>query len=84
MDDVGRSKRISLTQQLWNLQKAGRQISFLLTDLETGGFELKLAWSNEPLRSVQVFQSREDALAEAERQLRNCMIQGWAVHPEPR
>jgi hypothetical protein len=75
---------MSLTELLWRLQKAGRQIAFLLTELETGRFELKLVWSNEPLQSVRVFPSRAEAMAEAQRQLQNCVIQGWAAQIDPR
>jgi hypothetical protein len=84
MPDAGRNKRLSTTEHLWSLQKEGRQISFLLTDLDSGAFELKLTWSDKPSRSVQIFSVREDAMAEARRQLRTYMTDGWAVHGEPR
>ena len=70
---------MSVSECLWSLQKSGRRISFLLTALEASRFELKLIWSKEPIQSVRVFPNRDDAMAEAQRQLRTYVIQGWSV-----
>ena len=69
---------MSVSECLWSLQKSGRRISFLLTELEASRFELTLVWSKEPIQSVQMFQNRQDAMAEAQRQLRTYVIQGWS------
>jgi hypothetical protein len=53
MDDADRNERTSRTQHVCSLQKDGRQVSFLLTDMESGGFELKLMRSDTATRSVQ-------------------------------
>jgi hypothetical protein len=58
----------------------GRHISFLLTDLDGGDFELKLTWSDETSRSIHTFRTRAAAMAKAERQLRMWVANGW----EPR
>lgn len=62
-----------------SLQKEGHQISFLLTDMESGGFELKLMRSDAVTWSIQSFRDREDAMAEAKRQVRNDVAHGWAI-----
>lgn len=78
MDDARRAKRaVVVTRHLWSLQKEGRHISFLLTDLEGGDFELKLTWFDETCRSIHTFRTRAAAMAEAERQLRMWVANGW-------
>ena len=84
MREAGRSKRVSTTGHLWSLQKDRRQIAFLLTDLESGAFELKLVWSDKPSRSVEIFRVRQNAIVEAERQLKDYVAQGWTVEGEHR
>lgn len=79
MDDARRTRR-AVVRPLWSLQKQGRQISFLLADLDRGDFELKLTWSDETSRSIHTFRTRAAAMAEAERQLRMWVANGW----EPR
>jgi len=79
MDDAHRTRRV-VVRHLWSLQKQGRQISFLLADLDGGDFELKLTWSDETSRSIHTFRTRAAAMAEAERQLRMWVANGW----EPR
>jgi hypothetical protein len=79
MREWHRSKRV-VTRHLWSLQKQGRHISFLLTDLDAGDFELNLTWFDETSRSIHTFRTRAAAMAEAERQLRMWVANGW----EPR
>lgn len=79
MDNARRTKT-AVVRHLWSLQKQGRHISFLLTDLDGGDFELKLTWSDETSRSIHTFRTRAAAMAEAERQLRMWVANGW----EPR
>ncbi len=84
MDYADPKESIARTRHLCSLQKEGRHIAFFLTELEGGGFELKLTRSDAPTRSVQLFRAREDAIVEAERQLRNYMAHGWAFDYERR
>ena len=51
-----------------------------MTDLESGGFELKVTRSDTPTRSVQLYPVRDDAIVEAKRQARNYVAHGWAIH----
>ena len=69
---------------LWSLQKDGGQLSFILTKLESGGFELKLIRSDVKSRSVQLFRLREEAMAEAERELLRHVAGGWAIDTDRR
>jgi len=48
--------------------------------LESGGFELKLTRSDAATRSVQLYRVRDDAILEAQRQARNFVAHGWAIH----
>jgi len=83
MDDPDR-KRTTSGKQLWTLHKGGRSVSLLLTDLESGGFELSVTRSDAVTRSVQLFRVREDAMVEAGRQVTNCVSHGWAIDGEDR
>ncbi len=83
MDDPDR-KRTTSGKQLWTLHKGGRSVSLLLTDLESGGFELSVTRSDAVTRSVQLFRVREDAMAEAGRQVTNFVAHGWAINGEAR
>jgi len=56
MDDPDR-KRTTSGKQLWTLHKGGRTVSFLLTDLESGGFQLSVTRSDAVTRSVQLLAS---------------------------
>ena len=71
MNGADPKKPISRTQHICRLEKDGRHISFLLTDLDGGGFELKLTPSDAVTREVQLFRVREDAMANAQRQVKN-------------
>ena len=79
MDDPDPDTRVSRTQHVCSLQKDGRHVSFLLTDMEGGGFELKLVRSDAATRSVQLYRVRADATAEAERRISRYMAHGWSV-----
>jgi hypothetical protein len=79
MDEPCRAPKM-VTRHLWSLQKQGSLISFLLTDLDGGEFELRLTWFDDTSRSVLTFRTRAAAMAEAERQLRMWVANGW----EPR
>jgi hypothetical protein len=83
MDDPDR-KRTTPGTQLWTLQKGGRQVSLLVTDLDSGGFELKVTRSDAATRSVHLFRVREDALAEVGRRVTNYLAHGWAIDSEHR
>ena len=83
MDDPDR-KKTTFGEQLWTLHKGGRSVSLLLTDLESGGFELSVTRSDAVTRSVQLFRVREDAMAEAARQVTNYVAHGWAIDGENR
>ena len=80
MNDADRDRTTSRTKHLWTLHKGGRQISCFLSDLESGGFELKLTRSDAATRSVQLYRLRDDAILEAQRQARNFVAHGWAIH----
>ena len=71
--------RMSRTKQLCRLEKGGSQIAFLLTDMESGGFELKLIRSDMSGREVRSFRIREDAIVEVRRQVSNDVAHGWAI-----
>ncbi len=79
MDDPDRDRTMSRTQPLWTLHKGGRQIWCFVTDLESGGFELKVTHSDTPTRFVQLYRVRDDATVEAQRQARNYVAHGWAL-----
>ena len=83
MDDPDR-KRTTSGKQLWTLHKGGRSVSLLLTDLESGGFELSVTRSDAVTRSVQHFRVREDAMAEVGHQVTNDVSHGWAIDGEDR
>ncbi len=83
MDDPDR-KRTTSGKQLWTLHKGGRSVSLLLTDLESGGFELSVTRSDAVTRSVQLFRVREDAMAEAGHQVTTYVAHGWAIDGEAR
>lgn len=57
--------------------KAVDLVSFLLTDLAGGDFDLTVAWFAETSRSIDTFPTRAAAMAEAERQLRMWVANGW-------
>ena len=80
MDDLDRDGTTSPTQHLWTLHKGGRQISCFVTDLESGGFELKVMRSDAATRSVQLYRVRGEAIVEAQRQARSYVAHGWAIH----
>lgn len=46
---------MSRTQHLCRLEKGGRQIAFLLTDMDGGGFELTLIQSDANAQKIQLF-----------------------------
>lgn len=66
-------KRLCRTEFSCSLQKGGRQISFLITDLEGGGFELQLMRSDAATLSVRLFDVRE------QRSLSSCFFQASAT-----
>jgi hypothetical protein len=51
--------RMSRTKQLCRLEQGGSPIAFLLTDMESGGFELTLIRSDMSGREVRSFRIRE-------------------------
>ncbi len=71
--------RMSRTKQLCRLEKGGSQNALLLTDMESGGFELKLIRSDTSGREVRSFRIREDAIVEVRRQVSNYVAHGWAI-----
>jgi len=68
--------RMSRPKQLCRFEKGGGQIAFLLTDMESGGFELKLIRSVTNGREVQALRIREGAVAELRRQV-SCYVGTW-------
>ena len=72
-------KRLCRTEFFCSLQKGGRQISFLITDLEGGGFELQLMRSDAATLSVRLFDVREQAVADAQRELASYLAHGWVI-----
>jgi len=83
MDDPDR-KKTTFGEQLWTLHKGGRTASLLLTDLENGGFELRVTQSDAVTRSVQLFRVRESAMAEVGHQVANYVAHGWAIDGDRR
>ena len=79
MDDDRHTPR---ARQICRLEKGGQHIAFLLTDLEAGGFELKLMRSDMVAPSVEFFRSRQEAIAEANRQLQHYVADGWVLESE--
>jgi hypothetical protein len=71
--------RMSRPKQLCRLEKGGSQIVFLLTDMESGAFELKLIRSDTSGREVRSFRIREDAIVEVRPQVSNYVAHGWAI-----
>lgn len=71
--------RMSRTKQLCRLEKGGVQIAFLLTDRESGGFELKSIGSATNGCEVQLFRVREDAMVELRRQVSTYVAHRWAI-----
>jgi hypothetical protein len=75
-------RRMSRARQICRLEKGGRHVAFLLTDLEAGGFELKLMRSDAVTPSVELFRIRQEAIAEANRQLQHYVADGWVLESE--
>jgi hypothetical protein len=79
---MGDNRITSRSRQICRLEKDGRHIAFLLTDLEGGGFELKLIRSDVVTRSVERFRIRQEAIAEANRQRQHYVGDGWVLESE--
>ena len=79
MDD---NRHATRARQICRLEKDGRHIAFLLTDLDGGGSELKLMRSDVVAPSVERFRIRKEAIAEANRQLQHYLADGWALESE--
>ena len=75
-------RHTSRVRQICRLEKDGRYIAFLLKDLQGGSFELKLMRSDIVTPSVGLFRIREEALAEANRQLQHYIADGWMLETE--
>jgi hypothetical protein len=79
MDD---DRRMSRARQIYRLEKGGRHIAFLLTELKAGDFELKLMRPDAVARSVEFFSNRHEAIAEANRQIQHYVADGWVLESE--
>jgi hypothetical protein len=82
MTRIARGPRLG--EQLWVLHKGGQTVSLRLTDLENGGFELRVTRSDGVARSVQLFRVRESAMAEVGHQVANYVAHGWAISGDRR
>lgn len=56
----------------------------LLTDMESGGFELRLIRSDKSVREAQLFRVRDDAMAEVRRQVSKYVAHGWVIDGDRR
>lgn len=79
---MNHDRHASRVRQICRLEKDGRHIAFLLKDLEGGDFELKLVRSDVVTPSVGLFRIRQEAIAEANRQLQHYIADGWALESE--